>query len=128
MTDETEQTKITISVLLWKVLEMYYKARGSFHVWSDGPSQQFKNRFMITFFEVAREHFDQSYAMWSFFATSHGKGAIDGMGGSIKRAVANRIKTRKALVKSASDFPRAVDETDTKVNCVHVPKDEIHLT
>ena len=65
----------------------------------------------MAFLSFAREKFDQNDAMWSFFATSDGKGAIDGMGGSIKRAVANRIKTRKSLVKSAIDFVHVLNET-----------------
>ena len=39
-----------------------------------------------------------------YFATSHGKGAVDGVGGTVKRAVHNAIMTRRHLVKSAADY------------------------
>ena len=40
----------------------------------------------------------------AFFATSHGKGFIDGAGGLVKRKVAERVIQRKAIVKDAHLF------------------------
>ena len=38
---------------------------------------------------------------WHFFATSHGKGCVDGVGGLVKPKVAERVKQRKASVQEA---------------------------
>lgn len=52
---------------------------GTIHFWSDGPSKQYKNKknfFLLC--SVPR-------TTWNFFATSHGNGAPDGIGGTVKR-------------------------------------------
>ncbi|GFQ94994.1 retrovirus-related Pol polyprotein from transposon TNT 1-94 [Trichonephila clavata] len=41
---------------------------------------------------------------WNFFAASHGKGAVDGIGGSVKRSVWIVVKFRKNIVNSALEF------------------------
>ena len=47
---------------------------GAVHViWSDGPSSESKNRFMVKFFQShSQKH--QTAFLWKYFAKSHGKG------------------------------------------------------
>lgn len=54
------------------------------YFFSDGAGSQYKNKF--NFFNLI--YFEKGYnvkAEWHFFATSHGKGACDGIGGCIKK-------------------------------------------
>ena len=53
---------------------------------------------------------------WFFFATSHGKGAVDGVGGVAKRAVWNQVKLRKVIIDSAEDFLNCAKSVVPKVN------------
>ncbi|CAF4595001.1 unnamed protein product [Rotaria sp. Silwood2] len=57
---------------------------------SDGAASQFKQRFHFrNLVQIANEHnIDLS---WHFFATSHGKGVVDGIGGTVKRLVWSAI-------------------------------------
>lgn len=51
---------------------------------SDGAGSQYKNRFNLS--NLANHVIDHNVeAEWNFFATSHGKGACDGVGGTVKR-------------------------------------------
>lgn len=51
---------------------------------SDGAVSQYKNKF--NFINLAKHYTDFGvFAEWNFFATSHGKGACDGVGGTVKR-------------------------------------------
>ncbi|CAF3102305.1 unnamed protein product [Rotaria sp. Silwood2] len=69
---------------------------------SDGAASQFKQRFL--FRNLTRLSIDYNLCLsWSFFATSHGKGVVDGIGGIIKRIVWKEIMTKKQC-KTASDF------------------------
>lgn len=46
---------------------------------------------------------------WIFFAASHGKGAVDGLGGTVKRVAWTGMKSRKVILNSAEDlFQRSV--------------------
>lgn len=41
---------------------------------------------------------------WHLFATSHGKGAVDGIGGTVKRSVSSAVLSRKVIVNNAQSF------------------------
>ena len=57
------------------------------HYFSDGAPQQFKNFKNVLNIYYHYQDF-QIEAGWHFFPTAHGKGACDGVGGSVKRAAA----------------------------------------
>ena len=53
---------------------------------SDGTASQFKQRFLFrNLIEINNER--KIKISWHFFATSHGKGVVDGVGGVVKRLV-----------------------------------------
>src|SRR5258705_10626136 len=52
-----------------------------------GCAGQYKNRF--NFINICHHSFDFNLdCEWNFFATSHGKGPCDGVGGTVKRTTA----------------------------------------
>ena len=51
--------------------------------WSDGASSQFKNQYVFTNLRFHQSDYGIT-ADWNFFATSHGKGENDGVGGMSK--------------------------------------------
>jgi hypothetical protein len=83
-------------------------------IWTDGPASQYKNRYTFAFLVKLSQMFPQFEFQWSFFATAHGKGPNDALGGRAKRHVANLILTRKMLVKNAEDFANAMVNTNIK--------------
>ena len=56
-----------------------------FEYFSDGCAEQYKNFKHFMNLCKHSEDFNIMVAGWNFFATSHGKGACDGIGGSVKR-------------------------------------------
>lgn len=58
------------------------------YYFSDGSAAQYKNRKNFSNLCYHEEDFDGVKAEWHFYATSHGKGACDGVGGTIKRLAA----------------------------------------
>ena len=73
-------------------------------VFSDGPSSQFKNKYIVHFLSGVKKSTRLS-VKWHYFATSHGKGAVDGVGGTVKRAVLNTVLKRQVpTVQSAASF------------------------
>ena len=83
---------------------------------SDGPRSLFKNKFVA----AAIKDLEKKHAVqinWSFFATSHGKGPVDGIGGAAKRFVWDAVRLRKHLVKNSANFGNAASS---------MPKVKVH--
>ena len=109
ITDLTDHTKTTIVVYLEYLLNIYAVHGSNILLWSDGPSSQFKNRFMARFMEMSAERHSSNIS-WNFFATSHGKGAVDGVGGVLKRRAWNKVKARQVVIRNAAEFTDAVKD------------------
>lgn len=65
-------------------------------IWSDGPSSQFKNCFIVKALSGIACEYKIFKLEWCFLATAHGKGPVYVIGGSSKRSV------RKAVLRHAS--------------------------
>ena len=64
---------------------------------------------------------------WNFFATSRGKGPVDGIGGMDKRVVSREVMSWRASVDSSREFAVAADNCkETKI--LHIAKEEIEAT
>lgn len=64
-------------------------------------SSQFKQKYLL----CALTHFRRNIT-WQFFATSHGKGAVDDIGREMKRDVSAAVLNNKAQVNNSDDFFR----------------------
>ena len=60
---------------------------------------------------------------WNYFASSHGKGPVDGVGGIIKRYVTSRMIQRKFIVQDIDSF-KAVSE-GCAINVITMRKSDI---
>jgi hypothetical protein len=75
-----------------------------------GPSSQFKNRFLVAAISSLQEK-HKINIIWNYFATSHGKGPVDGIGGSVKRQVwmdvSNTTENPLLLMQLRSVLPQS---------------------
>ena len=74
-------------------IETDHPAIAKVHFFSDGPTSQYRQKRNFFLFATRLEKY--SLATWNFFEASHGKGAPDGIGGSLKRT-ADRL-TRQGV-------------------------------
>lgn len=82
-------------------------------IWSNGPSSEFKNRFMVKLLKVLSAKYSRPFH-WKYFATSHGKGVVDGIGGSAKSLVRQRVMSccdKAIIVQSAQDFANVAKDS-----------------
>jgi hypothetical protein len=63
---------------------------------SDGAASQFKQKFLSCNLTFMRASYGLD-VQWHFFASGHGKGVMDGIGGSVKRVVWNEIRTGNCI-------------------------------
>ena len=132
MSDDINHDKYSVAAFNRTILE---KAMSSvpekiekLHIFSDGAGSQFKNRFTLS--NILRPHIIHSELKevdWSFFGTAHGKGPVDGVGGTVKRAVWRRILMRQVLVNSAKDFAEVATVACPNVHIVYVSAAEVDL-
>lgn len=73
-------------------------------MFSDDTAAQFKQKFLILKLTFIKEEYNIDELQWHFFATSHDKGATDGVGGTIKRLVWSQVLIRKDVVCDANPF------------------------
>lgn len=63
--------------------------------------------------------------MWYFITTSHGKGAVHGIGVLTKRAVWNQVKQRQVIINTASDFIRCAEKAVPGVTFILLTPDDV---
>ena len=102
------------------------------HYWSDGAASQFKNKFNFDNLLHHKLDFDCT-ADWSFFATAHGKGPVDGIGGEVKRQVWRSVLQGKEVVTCAQDFVLVASKLCHKITIMYQSSENItadtdHLT
>ena len=124
--DYLEHDKYAVYTCLHRLV-MLIKARlpslQYVHFFSDGAASQFKQKFLfanLTFFSEIY----QCGTSWHFFATSHGKGVVDGIGGTVKRVVWKECMTGK-VIDNAQDFVKFASEKCPNINVIFISVTDI---
>ncbi len=94
------------------------------NIFSDGAGSQFKQKYLFSNLHA----WEQDYSMsirWNFFATSHGKGEVDGIGGTVKRAVWRRVKSDRVHIISAEQYAVVAAESCLNINLHFISKTDI---
>ena len=96
------------------------------HYFTDGCGGQYKNKY--NFINLCHHQVDFGLeAEWNFFATSHGKSACDGIGGTVKRLVTKRslqCLSDSHILTSLAMFDFCV-ENIPGIQFFHVPMDDV---
>ena len=125
MADELSREKKSVAVMMSHIIDQFVKNKAikKVHVFFDGPTSQFKNKYIAHFLHQLRTFMSIE---WHYFATSHGKGVVDGVGGTVKRMVWNAVSTRKVhTVTDAKTFAEVGKSPCNTINAVYLPKDQI---
>ncbi|KAK3927342.1 ARL14 effector protein [Frankliniella fusca] len=93
---------------------------------SDGAAQQYKNKKNVLNISYHVEDFGLE-AEWHYFATSHGKGPCDGLGGTMKRQ-AYLASIRNHLIRTPSEFYNWVEKNMEKIQVKFVTSEEVKST
>jgi hypothetical protein len=92
--------------------------------YTDGCAQQFKNIYTLSSLLFARDDFGVT-AEHHFLATSHGKGSHDGIGGTFKRQVKQKVLSGNCNVTTAIEFFHAADSISQNTKVLYVGKEQI---
>ncbi|PFX27318.1 Sentrin-specific protease 1 [Stylophora pistillata] len=127
VSDDLEHEKTSVLVFMSTVLETLVKQKHpevtKAYIFSDDPSSQFKNKYIVSILSKLAKIVQ---VQWNYFATSHGKGAVDGTGGTIKRLVWNAVQSRRAPpVTDAKSFHEVATKLNSSVSVHLMEKKEI---
>ena len=130
LSDNNNHDKITVVPytlhIIKAVMDLFGDEIKEIDFWTDRPSSQYKNKYVFAFIGIKLpEIFSSLRICWNYSATSHGKGAVDRGGGTIKRLATRAIITRKAIVNNAYSLLKAVqDKTKTNIAIIDESKME----
>ena len=62
---------------------------------------------------------------WNFFATSHGKGVVDGIMGTLKITVWRHVKAERAHATNASEYSTLGKQLCPNIHIEFIPKEDI---
>ena len=127
ISDDLDHTKYSIFVFMqciFRRLQAKFPSIETINVFSDGPTSQFKQRFLFSNLHYWEQDHDISIR-WNFFATSHGKGVVDGIGGTVKRAVWRHIRSEKSHITSPQEYSVLAKQLCPNIQVEYVTKSEI---
>ena len=64
---------------------------------------------------------------WNYFQAKHGKGAVDGIGGTVKHAVFRHVQSGRAVINSPQQFAEYADKLLENVSVVYIPTESLEL-
>ena len=76
-------------------------------MWIDGCATQFRSRFV---FKLHANYRRDLQLEWNYNETHHGKGPMDGIGGTIKNVVFRQVKSGRVIINSAEEFSVAANK------------------
>ena len=92
--------------------------------WSDGCASQFCSQF--AFFMLSK--FDHSINIeWNYFEANHGKGVVDGIGGTVKHAVYSHVLTNRVVIKYPKQFAEYTNEILPEITVQYVENEPMEL-
>lgn len=98
------------------------------HYFTDGCAAQYKNKYNFANVCHHEEDFGGVSCDWHFFATSHGKGACDGIGGSAKRATYHESLKRPLsdqILTAEGMFEFLSNKFVSVIQFIYVPVEEV---
>jgi len=94
------------------------------NIWTDGPSSQFKNKYIFNLLPKLSSTYGL-HVCWNYFATSHGKGPVDALGGNVKRLAHRQVLSRQTVIVDAVSFGDAVRRANSNILIFCMPEEEI---
>jgi len=109
---------------IFDMIRSVLPAATAVNIWTDGPSSQFKNKYIFSFISKLQDRYTISVS-WHFFATSHGKGPNDALGGNVKRMAHRQTMSRRLVIADANSFADAVNMSTDVISVTVMSQEDI---
>ena len=64
---------------------------------------------------------------WNYFEVNHGKGVVDGTGGTVKHTVYSHVLANRVVIKSLKQFVEYANEILPKITVQYVENESMEL-
>ena len=91
------------------------------HIYSDGCCAQFRSRFV---FQLVCYVQLEKRLIWHYNERHHGKGPMDGVGGTIKSKVFRKVLAGQVVINTAEEFAKVADEI-CEIESLYLPIHDI---
>jgi len=108
-------TAYTASAL--ETIKQHFPTVRNVAFWTDGPTSQLKNKFIFILTAKLANVYELKIS-WNYFATSHGKGPNDALGGNAKRIAHQKVLSRQMVTHDALSFANAVNSAKSKISAL----------
>ena len=128
LSDYTRHEKTAVAAFLAEILEFIkakFPSAGNIKFWSDGPSSQFKSKYFFALLCKLQALYPNFQLEHNYFATSHGKGPCDGLGGTVKRLAQKEVLARRAEMNNAKDFCNIINISNTTIRATEMSEETI---
>lgn len=129
ISNDTSHTKQAVWTFLKNIIDYVQTIRCNtieiLNIFSDNCAAQFKNKYTLSSLFELKKRGKAKQLQWHFFAASHGKGAVDGIGGAIKRLAWMGVKSRQVIMNSAFDFYTFVKSQTHAIHVMYIKKEDI---
>ena len=129
VSDDLQHNKQSVHMFMTHIfctLKAKYPTIEQISVSADGASSQFKQRFLFSNLYEWETEFGVKIS-WHFFATSHGKGVVDGLGGMVKRTVWHYVRAGAATATTPKAFYEVAVARNPGVRIDYITKEEIMI-
>ena len=109
MSDVLAHTKQSVYLYMTYIFKYFKTNCGSIekvNVFSDGAGSHFKQKYLFSNLYSWEKEFN-FILKWNFFSTSHGKGAVDGIGCTVKRSAWREVRNGHVHVNTAEQYSYA---------------------
>ena len=91
-------------------------------VWSDGMTSQFRSRFTFRLLTTFDKRIDIE---WHYMEAHHGKGPMDGVGGTIKNKIFKEVKSGRLIIRTPEEFAVAAQTLVPSITTIYLPISEM---
>ena len=128
VTENSDHDRITTISCLKKVIDAMEMEFGKSFInvilWSDGMGAQFRSRFIFQL--LSGTMFLNKSLCWFYNERHHGKGPMDGVGGTIKNVFFRKVKSGQIVVHAPKEFSDAAMKFVPSTSTVYLHRsDEI---
>ena len=92
------------------------------YAWSDGMGAQFRSHFVFKLLTTLDREVDLE---WHYMEVHHGKGSMDGVGGTIKNQVFQEVESGRLSVSTPKEFSDATQKLVPSITSVYLALSQI---